>query len=160
MNPPFTSYKLTDFLFKVRVNDPGARRPLFTSGLIGRDNSVARHGIHGIYWLFSVNIPGNMLVEGENTLFLTQPRCNGPFQGIMYDYIRLEGCEMEYIVLGCPFFNMFDYVAYLPSFSLLTFTGWKKESEFPIGWKTPKTITRKGDEEGKCPLLRKTRITK
>ncbi|PKI73500.1 hypothetical protein CRG98_006081 [Punica granatum] len=76
---------------QVRVNDPNARRPLFTSGLIGRDNSVARHGIHGIYWLFSANIPGNMLVEGENTVFLTQPRCQSPFQGIMYDYIRLEG---------------------------------------------------------------------
>lgn len=78
-------------MLEVRVNDPGARRPVFTSGLIGRDNSVARHGIHGIYWLFSVNISGNMLVQGENTLFLTQPRCNSPFQGIMYDYIRLEG---------------------------------------------------------------------
>lgn len=76
---------------KVRVNDPKARRPLFTSGLIGRDNSIARHGIHGLYWLFNVNVPGTLLNEGANTIFLTQPRCDSPFQGLMYDYLRLEG---------------------------------------------------------------------
>ncbi|OAY23169.1 probable rhamnogalacturonate lyase B [Manihot esculenta] len=76
---------------QVRVNDPKAARPLFTTGLIGRDNSIARHGIHGLYWLYNVNIPGVRLVEGENTVFLTQPRCTSPFQGLMYDYIRLEG---------------------------------------------------------------------
>lgn len=76
---------------KVRVNDPNARRPIFTSGLIGRDNSVARHGVHGLYWLYNINVPGTHLVEGDNTLFFTQPRCTSPFQGIMYDYIRFEG---------------------------------------------------------------------
>lgn len=76
---------------QVRVNDPSTRRPLFTTGLIGRDNSVARHGIHGLYRLHSINIPGDKLVKGDNTLFLTQPRCTSPFQGIMYDYIRFEG---------------------------------------------------------------------
>ncbi|KAF5746762.1 rhamnogalacturonate lyase B [Tripterygium wilfordii] len=75
---------------QVRVNDPNTKRPLFSSGLIGRDNSIARLGIHGLYWLYNVNIPGTQLVEGENTIFLTQPRCTSPFQGIMYDYIRLE----------------------------------------------------------------------
>lgn len=79
------------FFFKVRINDPHAKRPLFTSGLIGRDNSIARHGIHGLYWLFNVNVPGTQLVEGDNTIYLTQPRNTSPFQGIMYDYIRLEG---------------------------------------------------------------------
>ncbi|XP_060673686.1 probable rhamnogalacturonate lyase B isoform X2 [Ziziphus jujuba] len=81
---------------QVRVNDPNARRPLFTSGLIGRDNSVARHGIHGLYWLYSISVGGCHLVEGDNTLFFTQPRCTSPFQGLMYDYIRFEGppsCE-------------------------------------------------------------------
>ncbi|XP_041018457.1 probable rhamnogalacturonate lyase B [Juglans microcarpa x Juglans regia] len=83
---------------QVRVNDPNARRPLFTSGLIGRDNSIARHGIHGLYWLFNVNVPGAQLVEGNNTIFFTQPRNTSPFQGIMYDYIRLEGppsCDVK-----------------------------------------------------------------
>ncbi|WCJ35664.1 Rhamnogalacturonate lyase family protein [Euphorbia peplus] len=76
---------------QVRVNDPNTARPLFTTGLIGRDNSIARHGDHGLYWLYHVNIPGARLVEGENTIFLTQPRCTSPFLGFMYDYIRLEG---------------------------------------------------------------------
>ncbi|CAH8251745.1 unnamed protein product [Arabidopsis lyrata] len=76
---------------QIRVNDAEAIRPLFTTGLIGRDNSIARHGIHGVYMLYAVNVPGNRLVQGDNTIFLKQPRCNGPFQGIMYDYIRLEG---------------------------------------------------------------------
>lgn len=29
--------------------------------------------------------------EGDNTIYFTQPRTASPFQGIMYDYIRLEG---------------------------------------------------------------------
>ncbi|CAK9186563.1 unnamed protein product [Ilex paraguariensis] len=75
---------------QVRVNDPNTPRPLFTSGLIGRDNSIARHGIHGLYWLYNVDIPSARLVQGDNTIFLGQPRSVSPFQGLMYDYIRLE----------------------------------------------------------------------
>ncbi|XP_030542776.1 rhamnogalacturonate lyase B [Rhodamnia argentea] len=74
---------------QVRVNNPKST-PVFSSGLIGRDNSIARHGIHGLYWLYSVDIKGSWLSEGDNIVFLTQPRSSGPFQGIMYDYIRLE----------------------------------------------------------------------
>ena len=95
------------FLIQVRINDPKAN-PLFSSGLIGKDNSIARHGIHGLYWLYKVDIPGELLVQGDNTIFLTQPQSSGPFQGIMYDYIRLEGPPtssskkeyLEYIVIG------------------------------------------------------------
>ncbi|KAL2893052.1 Rhamnogalacturonate lyase [Bienertia sinuspersici] len=76
---------------QVRINDPNANRPIFTTGLIGRDNSVARHGCHGLYWLYNVDIQGSKLVKGENILYLTQPRNQSPFQGIMYDYLRLEG---------------------------------------------------------------------
>ncbi|KAI3465171.1 hypothetical protein Pfo_021834 [Paulownia fortunei] len=75
---------------QVRVNNPKANRPLFSSGLIGRDNSIARHGIHGLYWLYSIDIQGVVLVQGDNTIYLTQPRSQSPFQGLMYDYIRLE----------------------------------------------------------------------
>lgn len=75
---------------QVRVNNQNTNRPLFTTGLIGRDNSIARHGIHGLYWLYGVDIQGNLLVKGDNTFYLTQPRNQSPFQGIMYDYIRLE----------------------------------------------------------------------
>ncbi|KAI3767650.1 hypothetical protein L2E82_17959 [Cichorium intybus] len=76
---------------QVRVNDPNKARPVFTTGLIGRDNAVARLGIHGLYWLYHVHISGSLLVEGQNTIYLKQPRNQSPFQGIMYDYIRLEG---------------------------------------------------------------------
>ncbi|KAJ1421333.1 Rhamnogalacturonate lyase [Sesbania bispinosa] len=79
---------------QVRVNDPKQDPALFTSGVIGKDNAIARHGIHGLYWLFNIDVPGLLLGEGANTIFLTQAMATGPlalFQGIMYDYIRLEG---------------------------------------------------------------------
>lgn len=75
---------------QVRVNDPNKARPLFTTGLIGRDNAIARHGIHGLYWLYNIDVSGGLLVQGQNTIYLKQPRNQSPFQGIMYDYIRLE----------------------------------------------------------------------
>ncbi|CAK7339754.1 unnamed protein product [Dovyalis caffra] len=76
---------------QVRINDKRAKRPHFTTGLIGRDNAIARHGIYGLYWFYSINVPSHLLCRGNNTIYLTQPRCTSPFQGIMYDYIRLEG---------------------------------------------------------------------
>ncbi|CAA6663094.1 unnamed protein product [Spirodela intermedia] len=76
---------------QVRFNDPTARPPHFSTGLIGRDNSIARHGAHGLYWLFNVPVQSGWLLAGDNTLFLTQPRCASPFQGLMYDYLRFEG---------------------------------------------------------------------
>ena len=79
---------------KVRVNDLKQDPPLFTTEVIGKDNAIARHGIHGLYWQFSIDVPGLQLVEGNNTIYLTQTMATGPlalFQGIMYDYIRLEG---------------------------------------------------------------------
>ncbi|GFY85916.1 rhamnogalacturonate lyase family protein [Actinidia rufa] len=76
---------------QVRVNDPNTNRPLFSSGLFGRDNAIARHGIHGLYWLYGVDIPYAFLVQGDNTIYLTQTRGQSPWQNLMYDYIRLEG---------------------------------------------------------------------
>ncbi|KAI3465168.1 hypothetical protein Pfo_021831 [Paulownia fortunei] len=76
---------------QVRVNDADANPPLFSTGLIGADNAIARHGIHGIYWLFNLDVPAAQLMQGENTIYLTQAKSSSPFQGIMYDYIRLEG---------------------------------------------------------------------
>ncbi|KAI3888224.1 hypothetical protein MKX03_029015 [Papaver bracteatum] len=86
-----TTWKIIFKLVNVRVNDETASPPHFTSGLFGRDNSIARHAIHGLYWLFNVDVPGSRLVAGDNTIFLTQKRCKGHFEEIMYDYIRLEG---------------------------------------------------------------------
>ncbi|KAF3671380.1 putative oligopeptide transporter 4-like [Capsicum annuum] len=81
---------------QVRVNDSSTNTPLFSSGVIGKDNAIARHGIHGLYWLFNVNLQGSVLIEGENTIYLTQANATSPFQGIMYDYIRLEGPPSRY----------------------------------------------------------------
>ncbi|CAL9073995.1 unnamed protein product [Musa textilis] len=75
---------------QVRFNDPIVQPSHFTTGLLGRDNSIARHGIHGLYWLFSIDVDSSWLLEGDNTIFLTQTRSETPFQGVMYDYIRLE----------------------------------------------------------------------
>ncbi|ONK64251.1 uncharacterized protein A4U43_C07F23690 [Asparagus officinalis] len=76
---------------QVRVNDLNANPPHFWTGIIGKDNAIARHGIHGLYWLYDVDVRGSWLVEGTNTVFLTQAMNTSPFHGIMYDYIRLEG---------------------------------------------------------------------
>ncbi|XP_076951743.1 uncharacterized protein LOC143625213 [Bidens hawaiensis] len=84
------SAQLSDL--QVRVNDPNTVSPLFSTGIIGGDNAIARHGIHGLYWLFNVDIPGNILNSNrENAIYLTKINEGIIFPGgIMYDYIRLE----------------------------------------------------------------------
>lgn len=65
---------------------------MFSTGIIGGDNAIARHGIHGLYWLFNIDIPGtNLNTTIENAIYLTQENAGNPFYGVMYDYIRLEG---------------------------------------------------------------------
>ncbi|EEC84004.1 hypothetical protein OsI_30207 [Oryza sativa Indica Group] len=76
---------------QVRFNDQDRTAPHFTTGLIGKDNTIARHGIHGLYWLFNIDVSGAWLVQGMNTIYLKQPRNQSPFQGLMYDYLRMEG---------------------------------------------------------------------
>ncbi|KAK9037810.1 hypothetical protein V6N11_022710 [Hibiscus sabdariffa] len=76
---------------QVEFNNPNARRPYFTTKRIGYDNVVARHGIHGLYRLYSINVPGYRFRKGENTIYLTQTRSLNSFDAVMYDYIRLEG---------------------------------------------------------------------
>ncbi|KAI9097571.1 hypothetical protein K1719_025342 [Acacia pycnantha] len=85
-----TTWQIKFKLDNVRVNDPEQDPAVFTTGLIGEDNTIARHGIHGLYWLYSIDVEGGLLIEGDNTLYLTQTRATGPVDGIMYDYIRLE----------------------------------------------------------------------
>ncbi|OVA10046.1 Rhamnogalacturonate lyase [Macleaya cordata] len=77
---------------EVNFNNRNPRRPHFRSSMFGKDNAIARHGIHGLYWLFNIDVPSFRLIRGENTLYLTQTRTNGPFQGLMYDYIHLGSC--------------------------------------------------------------------
>ncbi|XP_019237627.1 PREDICTED: probable rhamnogalacturonate lyase B isoform X3 [Nicotiana attenuata] len=80
----------TQSILEVRVNDAEANPPHFSSGLIGSDNAVARHGIHGLYWLFNVEVAAGQLIQGQNIIYLKQAWSVSALHGIMYDYIRLE----------------------------------------------------------------------
>ncbi|KAI3806674.1 hypothetical protein L1987_22587 [Smallanthus sonchifolius] len=74
---------------QVRVNDPNKDLPLFSTGIIGGDNAVARHGIHGLSWLCNIDIPGAVLISnGENAIYLTQANGGTPFRGVMLYYTR------------------------------------------------------------------------
>ncbi|XP_052188166.1 probable rhamnogalacturonate lyase B [Diospyros lotus] len=91
------SYKLrlalasaTHSILEVRINNGEAEPPHFSREIKGNDNAIARHGIHGLYYLFTVDIPCDQLIQGNNTIFLTQANNSNTFYGIMYDYIRLE----------------------------------------------------------------------
>ncbi|CAN1288801.1 Rhamnogalacturonate lyase, partial [Linum perenne] len=76
---------------QVRVNNPDmARSALFTTGVVGHNNAIARHGIHGLYRLYSVDVPTSLLLHGTQTKAPSYAPFEGPFQGFMYDYIRLE----------------------------------------------------------------------
>ncbi|KAI4314447.1 hypothetical protein L6164_027355 [Bauhinia variegata] len=80
----------SDSNLQVRFNDPSVFPAHFSTGPIGGDSSIARHGIHGLHRLFSIDVPSNRLVEGNNTIYLRQSKAINQFQGVMYDYIRLE----------------------------------------------------------------------
>ncbi|OAY66622.1 hypothetical protein ACMD2_16217, partial [Ananas comosus] len=75
---------------EVRVNNPNGE-PHFTTVAFGDGNAIARHGIHGLQWSFDVRIEGRLLRRGENTIYLTQAKGGHVFNGVMYDYLRLEG---------------------------------------------------------------------
>ncbi|KAJ1380208.1 Rhamnogalacturonate lyase [Sesbania bispinosa] len=93
-------YPNNDLVYTIGVNNyekdwffahvTSGNSPHFTTKLIGGDNVIARHGIHGLHRLYSIDVGSDLLVEGNNTLYLRQSRAAGPFQGVMYDYIRLE----------------------------------------------------------------------
>ncbi|KAF5454361.1 hypothetical protein F2P56_024033 [Juglans regia] len=85
---------------QVRFNDPSLQRAHFSTGLIGRDNAIARHGIHGLYRLYNIEVPSNLLQEGTNRIYLTQSRRRSPFIGVMYDYLRLEGPPHDHACLN------------------------------------------------------------
>ncbi|KAI4387175.1 hypothetical protein MLD38_005025 [Melastoma candidum] len=76
---------------QVRFNNASVEPAHFSTGPIGQDNAIARHGIHGLYWLYGIEVPSFQLHGGINTIYLTQASAKTPFQGVMYDYIRLEG---------------------------------------------------------------------
>jgi len=75
---------------QISFNNPNPKRPLFSTRLIGDDNAIARHGIHGLYQLYTIVVSSDQLVKGKNTIYLAQSFAKSPFYGVMYDYIRLE----------------------------------------------------------------------
>lgn len=77
-------------------SNPNGYPPHFKTGRIGKDNAIARHGIHGHYRLYSVEVSGTFLVDGTNTIYLKQSQGSSPFNGVLYDYIRLESPPLTY----------------------------------------------------------------
>ncbi|KAK6133226.1 hypothetical protein DH2020_032987 [Rehmannia glutinosa] len=74
----------------VHVNQMNAEQLVFQVTNLGADNTVCRHGIHGLYQLLSVDITSTLLTTGDNCIFLSQARGGDALCGILYDYIRLE----------------------------------------------------------------------
>jgi len=64
---------------------------VFTTPEFGENNAIMRHGEHGTWWSFEFPIKGYLLMEGGNSISITQVRTFTEFLGVMYDYIRLEG---------------------------------------------------------------------
>ncbi|KAK9267180.1 hypothetical protein L1049_009600 [Liquidambar formosana] len=75
---------------KVHVNYMDVEHLVFQILNLGTDNTVVRHGIHGLYRLFSADVSSSLLVKGDNSMFLTQGKEADAICGILYDYIRLE----------------------------------------------------------------------
>ncbi|XP_020195808.1 uncharacterized protein [Aegilops tauschii subsp. strangulata] len=79
---------------KVQVNGAtgkGSAGGVFVTPEFGDDNAIARHGEHGRWWSFEFPVDGRLLVQGDNTISVTQARAFSVFMGVMYDYVRLEG---------------------------------------------------------------------
>lgn len=72
------------------VNKLDPKKPVFDTTQYGRDNAVARHGIHGLYKLWAIDVDAKLLQVGHNSFFLTQRKATGPFTAVLYDYLRLE----------------------------------------------------------------------
>ena len=81
---------------QVRFNDPNVDVPHFDTGRFGMENAIARHGIHGLYHSFDIDVAAEWLHEGQNVMYLKQRNVPNIFVGVMYDYLRME----EPIALG------------------------------------------------------------
>ncbi|BBN17075.1 rhamnogalacturonan endolyase [Marchantia polymorpha subsp. ruderalis] len=74
---------------EIRLNNPSGS-PLHDTGAFGRDNALARAGIHGHYHEFSISLSHMNFRAGLNSLFLRQRKNQNKFSYVMYDYLRLE----------------------------------------------------------------------
>ncbi|KAI5077487.1 hypothetical protein GOP47_0007311 [Adiantum capillus-veneris] len=77
-------------VIQVRFNDPDISTPHFDTKRFGTDNAIARHGKHGLYRAFDVDVLPQWLQEGKNAMYLTLKNPQNLFVGAMYDYLRLE----------------------------------------------------------------------
>ncbi|KAJ4962346.1 hypothetical protein NE237_022285 [Protea cynaroides] len=59
---------------QVRLNNPDSY-PVFSTSMIGRDNAIARHGIHGLYWLYNIKIPIYTSIPVTPFSKVLLPRC-------------------------------------------------------------------------------------
>ena len=75
---------------QLSVNKSDFRKSVFDTMQYGRDNAIARHGIHGLYKLWTIDVDPRLLVVGSNSFYLRQRKAFGPFTGVMYDYLHLE----------------------------------------------------------------------
>ncbi|KAJ8761828.1 hypothetical protein K2173_004677 [Erythroxylum novogranatense] len=75
---------------KIYINGVHPSRLVFEAKNLGTDNTVLRHGIHGLYRLITIDVSSLLLVEGDNSMFLVQARSGDPVCGVLYDYMRLE----------------------------------------------------------------------
>ncbi|KAL2613398.1 hypothetical protein R1flu_025090 [Riccia fluitans] len=74
---------------EIRINDPTGPA-IYDTGAFGRDNALARAGIHGHYEEFTISFSHMNFRLGMNSLFLRQRKTQNRFSYVMYDYIRLE----------------------------------------------------------------------
>ncbi|XP_050944605.1 probable rhamnogalacturonate lyase B isoform X1 [Cucumis melo] len=101
----FNMKSLTDGIYRLRLSIASATRSdlkinvnsmesesslVFQLMDLGMDNTVCRHGNHGLYRIYTIDVPSSMLVKGDNSIFLTQARNGDALCGILYDYLRLE----------------------------------------------------------------------
>lgn len=63
---------------RLQVEVNGATRKgsegVFNTPKFGNGNAIARHGDHGMWWSFEFPIKWYLLMEGENTIRITQVR--------------------------------------------------------------------------------------
>lgn len=76
---------------QVNVKTKNGSEGVFTTPEFGENNAIMRHSEHGTWCSFEFPIKGYQLMEGENSINITQVRTFTEFLGVMYDYIRLEG---------------------------------------------------------------------
>nr|XP_017237060.1 PREDICTED: probable rhamnogalacturonate lyase B isoform X2 [Daucus carota subsp. sativus] len=75
---------------EVHVNHRDNHHQVFEVQMLGMDNAVCRHGIHGLYRLFNIDVSSELLTVGDNSILLTQAREGDALCGVLYDYLRLE----------------------------------------------------------------------